>query len=346
MPRGKLQQCVCKHWMQLTLQQKIHFLNITRRDMGERDTELPVDIIINNIVGMRSKLMACMDTIRQQRKRLTKQRVPELDDQLSAWVRQREASNVILSDSFSCIKAKMILKALGKPDALRLSNGWLQQFKSRHRIRSICLHGEAARVDRKACEKAMNALSLATTEYALNDFFNCDEAGFRSRQPTAIRREKDSSDYHFCNKRYGKTERLPPYFIGRSPKPQRFDSRSPKELGYKYDNNSSSWMKWPLSKARLQRINANMQSQNRSILLLLDNASVHKPSKTAAQPELSNVKLQFLPPNTTSRLQPHDAGVIASVKARFKRKLIEDGFFRSEEGEEELYSVDLRQTMA
>ena len=35
-----------------------------------------------------------------------------------------------------------------------------------------------------------------------------------------------------------------------------------------------------------------------------------------------NIKLVFLPPNTTSKLQPPDAGIIQSVKLRHRKRLL------------------------
>ena len=57
-----------------------------------------------------------------------------------------------------------------------------------------------------------------------------------------------------------------------------------------------------------------MKNQNRNILLLLDNFSGHFPEKY----ELTNVELLYLAPNTTSIMQPLDAGIIRSFKVHFK----------------------------
>ena len=59
-----------------------------------------------------------------------------------------------------------------------------------------------------------------------------------------------------------------------------------------------------------------MISQGRKILLFLDNAPGH------GHHSFSNIKLEFLPPNTTSKLQPLDAGIIAQVKALYRKRML------------------------
>lgn len=54
----------------------------------------------------------------------------------------------------------------------------------------------------------------------------------------------------------------------------------------------------------------------RKILLLVGNAPEH------ADIELSNIVIHFLPPNTTSFLQPTDAGIIKSFKRRYKVQFV------------------------
>jgi hypothetical protein len=67
----------------------------------------------------------------------------------------------------------------------------------------------------------------------------------------------------------------------------------------------------------LEKVNKIMRQQNRNILLLADNAPTHIVNENLP---LSNVKLHFLPPNTTSHLQSLDAGIINSFKVRNKKK--------------------------
>lgn len=68
----------------------------------------------------------------------------------------------------------------------------------------------------------------------------------------------------------------------------------------------------------LERFNAHVgQSPSREVLLLLDNCSSHEKPETL--PSLGNVRIEFLPANTTSVLQYMDAGVIASLRRRFSK---------------------------
>ena len=59
-----------------------------------------------------------------------------------------------------------------------------------------------------------------------------------------------------------------------------------------------------------------MKQSGRNIALILDNFSSHMNIK------LSNIKLIFLPPNTTSKLQAMDMGIIHAIKAQYRKRLV------------------------
>ena len=56
-------------------------------------------------------------------------------------------------------------------------------------------------------------------------------------------------------------------------------------------------------------------------LLLMDNAPSH-PSTQLLQSQDGNIKCLFLPPNTTSLIQPMDQGVLESTKRRYRKELL------------------------
>ena len=67
------------------------------------------------------------------------------------------------------------------------------------------------------------------------------------------------------------------------------------------------------------QVKQKMIRQGRKILLLLDNVSSHSPD---LKDGFSNIKVAFLPKNTTSRLQPLDAGIIENFKVYYRKLLV------------------------
>jgi len=56
-----------------------------------------------------------------------------------------------------------------------------------------------------------------------------------------------------------------------------------------------------------------MRRQKRHIVMLCDKCAAHSDGV-----RLTNVKLVFMPPNTTSLIQPMDQGIIANFKRHYK----------------------------
>ena len=104
-----------------------------------------------------------------------------------------------------------------------------------------------------------------------------------------------------------------PIVIWRSKKPRcfRLASASDKLAEASYFDDSKSWMQVEIMEKVLDTLNHQMRKQGRKVILFLDNATVHP---TSLIDMYSNIKIVFLPKNTTSRLQPLDAGIIQSFK--------------------------------
>lgn len=108
------------------------------------------------------------------------------------------------------------------------------------------------------------------------------------------------------------SDKLPLLFVGTARQPRCFDRLTGEQHGVVYANTNKGWMTRALFTLWVRDLNKHMESEGRHILLLLDGASAHH----IAEP-LSHVETCVLPPNTTSVLQPMDAGVISALKARF-----------------------------
>ena len=86
---------------------------------------------------------------------------------------------------------------------------------------------------------------------------------------------------------------------------------------------------WQPAHAGVQ-VNTKMKSEQRNIVMLLDNAPTHIPPNTTKKTlmgfdvyRLSNVTIIFLPANTTSIVQPLDQGIIAAYKAHYRAHLVQ-----------------------
>jgi hypothetical protein len=112
-------------------------------------------------------------------------------------------------------------------------------------------------------------------------------------------------------------EKLKPLVIAKSSNPRCFKNIKVEKLPVHYRNNKKAWMTTELMSNWLRIVDKDMRKAGRKILLFLDNAPSHPMLK------LSNVKLAFFPPNTTSRLQPMDQGIIQTLKLKYRKKQLQ-----------------------
>ncbi len=70
-----------------------------------------------------------------------------------------------------------------------------------------------------------------------------------------------------------------------------------------YHSTPTAWMTTDVFRKYIKRLNSSFAYARRNVAILVDNASVHKLKE-----EFRNIKLVYLPANTTSKLQPLDAG--------------------------------------
>ncbi|XP_057290295.1 tigger transposable element-derived protein 4-like [Hydractinia symbiolongicarpus] len=106
-------------------------------------------------------------------------------------------------------------------------------------------------------------------------------------------------------------ERLPMFVIGKSANPRCF--KGVKTLPCRYRSQKNSWMSGELFEEWVRELDRKFSVSKQKIALIIDNCTAH--------PHVENlewVELIFLPPNTTSRTQPMDQGIIRALKAKYR----------------------------
>ena len=121
---------------------------------------------------------------------------------------------------------------------------------------------------------------------------------------------KDRLSILLCSSATG--EKLQPLCIGKARQPRCFGRLLHSQLPTIWKWNKTAWMTKEIFVDWLTKLNDHVKSQNRKILLFIDNCSSHE------EQVLSHVKIIFFPPNCTSKLQPLDLGVIKNFKYHYR----------------------------
>lgn len=213
-------------------------------------------------------------------------------------------------------------------DNFQASEGWLSAFLKRHKIKFVALCGEAAEVPEGVVDDFKARLPLLLQGYKPEDIYNCDESGlyFRGIPTKSFIKSGDScSGVKVLKERItvlftvsSVGEKMKLLVIGKSNNPRSFKNHQKHHLPVVYKANSKAWMTSSIFVEYLQSLNNRMRIQNRNILLLMDNCPSHPDIN------LSNIKISFLPKNTTSKLQPLDAGIIQMTKTNYRKLMMRE----------------------
>ena len=106
--------------------------------------------------------------------------------------------------------------------------------------------------------------------------------------------------------------------IGKSKKPRCFKGIDVDTLPASYHANKNAWMTSLLFEDWITRGDSALVKHSRKILLLVDNCTAHP-----AFDMLKSIRLDFLPPNTTSLIQPMVQGIIKNFKVHYRKELVQ-----------------------
>jgi DDE superfamily endonuclease/Tc5 transposase-like DNA-binding protein len=265
---------------------------------------------------------------------------PLIDERLLIWHRHYANRMDISIASLQHMAQKFVSEFLNSHDNpfqvsslsnFKVSVGWIQKWQKRHGVTSKTKHGEAASVDPNLIASGRSKLSSILSSYNPEDVYNADETGLYWRQGpvrtlhfkniSGKKLAKERLTFLFCTNATGTDKRIP-LAIGKSENPRSFGCRRTwrfnGSINVQYTHQKSAWMNTQIWKEWLLSWDTELKHSGRKILLLYDNFSAH------IQPEnLQNIKMLALPPNTTSVLQPLDAGIICNFKAKYKKSLVQ-----------------------
>ena len=101
------------------------------------------------------------------------------------------------------------------------------------------------------------------------------------------------------------------FIIGESKSPRCF--KGLKHLPCRYRNQNKIWMDSVLFEQWTREMDTKFTKEKEKVARIIDNCPAHP-----TMDNLKSIELIFLPPNTTSKLQPIHQGVIRSLKAYCK----------------------------
>lgn len=243
------------------------------------------------------------------------------------WFTAARAKNLPISGTILQAKAMKFAEKFSDT-TFKASNGWLESFKRRHQLTFKAVCGEANDVDNAIVEDWHKKLPQIIAGYAPENIANCDETAlfyraipnkslqFKGEKCIGGKLSKERLSVLLCAFADGKLEK--PLVIGKAAKPRCFKNIDT-ERYVTWRSNKKAWMTAQLMEEWLLHLNARMRAQKRNILLFMDNATSHPKM------ELSNVKLAFFPPNTTSRLQPMDQCIIYTMKLHYRKRILNFG---------------------
>eukprot|EP00168_Porphyra_purpurea_P018752 TRINITY_DN7135_c0_g1_i1.p1 TRINITY_DN7135_c0_g1~~TRINITY_DN7135_c0_g1_i1.p1 ORF type:complete len:534 (-),score=5.13 TRINITY_DN7135_c0_g1_i1:258-1859(-) len=214
------------------------------------------------------------------------------------------------------------------------SPGFIQRWASRHRLKSVKLWGQAGSAEEavRLGERRMAEIREELAAYDPEHIYNMDETGLQYRclpsrpdisagrrrrvRGSKAMKAKDRVTLVLACNATG-SHKIPVAIIGSAAVPFFFKPpRSGRPLPY--FSQKSAWMdgevheKW-FNTVFVREVRARTRSP---VILIVDNCGAHTSL------ECDGFKICPLPPNVTSIHQPLDAGIIACLKCRYKRRLI------------------------
>ena len=261
-----------------------------------------------------------------KQKKMKNAKFVSVEEVTSKWFYDAQTANSSLSIDREMIigKAKEFATKLGIEN-FEATNGWFSRFKDRHNISYKKICGEAKSADLSQIDDWVAKLTEIRFEYKADDIYNADKTALFYKcipeksyciksQPCIGGKQSKERISILLTANMSGNDKMQIVVIGKSMNPRCF--KNVKHLPVDYYANSKAWMTSDIFSKWIKKVDRTMRIQGRKIVLLVDNCSAHPHCD-----DLQNVKLVFLPPNTTSLLQPMDQGIIQNFKHHYRKLL-------------------------
>ena len=244
-----------------------------------------------------------------------------INEALYDWYLLAVSKNIFPDGSQLVLKAKEIADRIGEHE-FKGSNKWLEKWKLRYNnIRQMTISGESGDVSGDMITSWKERLPEILSGYSKADIWNLDETGCfwkalptkgfceKAQQCKGGKKSKLRVTVAFIVNAAGDKEK--PIFTWKSENPRCFKQVKKDQLPVDYYSQSKAWMTGTILHNVLEKLKHRLKRNKRSILLLMDNDGCHPAD---VKGKFSNIKIVFLPANTTSMLQPLDLGIIQNFK--------------------------------
>ncbi|XP_043252523.1 jerky protein homolog-like [Colletes gigas] len=214
---------------------------------------------------------------------------------------------------------------------------WVTNFKRRHNIRLVSVCGEKASADINAAEifKQQFQQFIEEQDIDIENIYNMDESGlFWKALPTkslsteksvaGLKIKKDRITFGLCANVTG-TNKIKPFVVHKYKKPRAL-KHSLHRLPVCYKSQKNAWVDRSLFqdwfenhfKPSVREFQLRKDITGK-VILLVDNCTAHQLSSSEHDGDF--FLLKYLPPNTTSLLQPMDQRVILKTKRMFQKEM-------------------------
>lgn len=267
------------------------------------------------------------------RKRFRPGQYDMVNKAVTMWFQGMRSKNAVITGPMICERAKQFAVSM-KVDGFEANDGWLHRWKKNQNIafRKIC--GEKAAADYGASKEwVKSTLPNIIKDLPPDQVYNADESGlFYKALPTgtfALRGEQVFGGkmsklritlLFLCNSD-GSDKRV--YAIGKAKQPHCCRGKA---MPIPYYGQKNAWM---TSSLWVEILTDFDKSLNKDVVLFVDNASCHKiPDEVI----FKHITIHYMPPNTTSLIQPLDQGIIRNFKVHYRSSLIRKQLLALEAG--------------